>query len=240
MLQGGYQSVLEAQSRDQFRSEIIRFAQGLGFATVSATAVVDHTLGVSEFETVDNTPASYAEHFLDKDTWRRDPVMQHCKRQSVPIVWNQETYVACGQAQLWEDQAQFGYRNGIALALHMPEGRHFFLGVDRDEGLPTDVSLMTRMLADLQLFAVYAQEAAWRVIMPKGQDVLSSGTLHLTPRELEALRWTMDGKTAWEVGAILSISERTAVLHLSNAMRKLDCTTKHQAVLKALRLGLIR
>ena len=61
----------------------------------------------------------------------------------------------------------------------------------------------------------------------------------LTPRELEALRWTMDGKTAWEVGAILGISERTAVLHVNNAMHKLGCVNKHQAVLKALRLGLI-
>jgi DNA-binding CsgD family transcriptional regulator len=61
----------------------------------------------------------------------------------------------------------------------------------------------------------------------------------LTPRELEALRWTMEGKTAWEVGAILGISERTAVLHVNNAMHKLGCTSKHQAVLKALRLGLI-
>jgi DNA-binding CsgD family transcriptional regulator len=62
---------------------------------------------------------------------------------------------------------------------------------------------------------------------------------HLTPRELEVLRWTMDGKTAWEVGAILGISERTAVLHVNNAMHKLGCVNKHQAVLKALRLGLI-
>ena len=61
----------------------------------------------------------------------------------------------------------------------------------------------------------------------------------LTPRELEALRWTMDGKTAWEVGAVMGISERTAVLHVNNAMHKLGCVNKHQAVLKALRLGLI-
>ena len=61
----------------------------------------------------------------------------------------------------------------------------------------------------------------------------------LTPRELEALRWTMDGKTAWEVGGVLGISERTAVLHINNAMHKLGCVSKHQAVLKALRLGLI-
>ena len=35
------------------------------------------------------------------------------------------------------------------------------------------------------------------------------------------------------------ITERTAVLHVNNAMHKLDCTSKHQAVLRALRLGLI-
>ena len=28
----------------------------------------------------------------------------------------------------------------------------------------------------------------------------------LTARELEVLRWTMEGKTAWETGAILGIS----------------------------------
>jgi DNA-binding CsgD family transcriptional regulator len=61
----------------------------------------------------------------------------------------------------------------------------------------------------------------------------------LTPRELECLRWTMSGKTAWEVARILGISEQTAARHLSRAIRKLDCVNKHQAVLKALKLGLI-
>jgi DNA-binding CsgD family transcriptional regulator len=61
----------------------------------------------------------------------------------------------------------------------------------------------------------------------------------ITPRELEVLRWTMDGKTAWEVGVLLSVTERTVIQHLQNAMRKLECNSKHQAVLKALRLGLI-
>ena len=90
-------------------------------------------------------------------------------------------------------------------------------------------------MADLQLFAVYAQEAAQRVLSPAAPV----GRPKLTPRELEALRWTMEGKTAWELGAILGISERTAVLHVNNAMHKLGCASKHQAVLKALRLGLL-
>ena len=227
---------MQAGSRDDFRSEVVRFGQALGFNTVSAMAVVDHMVGRSEFVSIDNAPPGYAEAINDIPSMRRDPVMQHCRRHSVPIIWDQATYLSQGLGELWEEQARFGYRTGIAMALHLPEGRHFAMGVERDQPLPTDGVELTRLVADLQLFAVHAQDAALRVLSPAP---VQTDRPSLTPRELEALRWTMEGKTAWEVGAILGISERTAVLHVTNAMHKLDCTSKHQAVLKALRLGLI-
>ena len=40
MLPGGYSSVLKAKDRDEFRDEIVRFAQRLGFDTVAAVTVV--------------------------------------------------------------------------------------------------------------------------------------------------------------------------------------------------------
>jgi DNA-binding CsgD family transcriptional regulator len=237
MLQGGFTSVLQVKSREELLTEVVGFTRRLGFETVDAMAVVDHFRGESEFIWVDNTPAAYRELSENPDNARRDPVMQHCKRVSVPIIWNQDTYTSIGLGEKWEEQARFGYRNGIALALHLPEGRHFFIGVDRDQALPASSAEVTRMVADLQLFAVHAQDAALRVLLPAApQADLPS----LTPRELESLRWTMEGKTAWEVGNILGISERTAVLHVNNATHKLGCVNKHQAVLKALRLGLIR
>lgn len=94
------------------------------------------------------------------------------------------------------------------------------------------------MVADLLLFVVLAHEAALRILLPQSYSVES--TEKLTPRELECLRWTMEGKTAWEVGRILAISEQTAVRHVNNASHKLNCINKHQAVLKAIQLGLIR
>jgi len=237
MLQGGFTSVLKSQSRDEFRREVVGFSKRLGFDTVSATVVIDHLLGEAEFITVDNTPNAYKAAFQNRENWRRDPVMQHCKRQSMPIIWDQATYVRGGQGDKWEEQARFGYRHGIALALHMPEGRHFFLGVDRDQPVPPDPAELTRVVADLQLFAVHAQDAALRILAPAPADPCAPS---LTPRELESLRWTMEGKTAWEVGGLLGITERTAALHVNNATHKLGCVNKHQAVLKALRLGLIR
>jgi DNA-binding CsgD family transcriptional regulator len=236
MLQGDYLSVLEARNQQEFRDVVVRFARNLGFDTVSAMTVVDNLGGKPEFVTVDNTPAGFRDVFVDPGVGRRDPVMQHCKRQTMPIIWGQGTYLKSDAMDLWETQAQYGYRNGIAMALHMPEGRHFIFGVDRDQPLPVAGSELTRMVADLQLFAVHAQDTALRVLV---SEPLRPERPALRPRELEVLRWTMDGKTAREIGEILAITERTAVLHLQGAMQKLDCNSKHQAVLKALRLGLI-
>ena len=235
MLQKGYASVLEAGDRDQLLSEIVQFTQNLGFETVSAITIIDHMLGDAEFLTLDNTPSDFLSASNDLGRCRLDPVAQHCKHNSVPIIWDQATYVSAGKGPEWEHQAQFGYKTGIAMALHMPEGRHFMFGVDRDQALPKHPDELTRIVADLQLFAVHAQYAADRVLMPKSPapDVPA-----LTPRELECLRWTMEGKTAWEVGNILGVTERTAVLHLTNATQKLSCVNKHQAVLRALRLGI--
>jgi DNA-binding CsgD family transcriptional regulator len=237
MLQGGFSEVLKSRDRDEFRSELVAFTRRLGFETVAATVVIDHMLGDAEFITVDNTPSDYKEAFNDLQSARRDPVMQHCKRQSVPIIWDQSTYVKKGLGEKWEEQARFGLSNGICLALHMPEGRHFILGVERDRPVPVDPAELTRVVADLQLFAVHAQDAALRILVPGSIDTTLPS---LTPRELETLRWTMEGLTAWEVGNALGITERTAVLHVNNATHKLGCVSKHQAVLKALRLGLLR
>ena len=61
----------------------------------------------------------------------------------------------------------------------------------------------------------------------------------LDARELEALRWAMDGKTTISVGAAMGISTTHAELKLHKAQHKLHCRTKYEAVIKAIRLGLL-
>jgi DNA-binding CsgD family transcriptional regulator len=236
MLQGDYLSVLEAKDQSQFRAVVIRFAQQLGFDKVAAMVAVDRPGLVPEFASVNNAPMAFEQGFVDVGMARRDPVMQHIKRNTTPIIWTQKTYLDAGAIDVWDVQAQFGYRNGVAMALHLPEGRHFTIGVERDQPLPSDSIELTRMVADLQLFAVHAQDTALRILVSESSQPECPA---LTPRELEVLRWTMDGKTAKAIGTVLNVTERTAVAHLQNAMLKLNVNSKHQAVLKALRLGLI-
>ena len=229
--------MLAVRNRSELQDQVVAFTKRLGFETVSATVVIDHLLGEAEFITIDNTPPSYRNSFEDLSVAKRDPVMQHCKRAGIPIIWNQDTYVNAGQAAKWEEQARFGYHTGIAIALHLPEGRHFFVGVDRDQPLPNHRGEVDRMTADLCLFASHAQDAALRILLPSTPE---RDIPLLTPRELECLRWTMEGKTAWELGNILGISEQTAARHVNNATQKLGCVNKVQAAVKALRMNLIR
>jgi DNA-binding CsgD family transcriptional regulator len=61
----------------------------------------------------------------------------------------------------------------------------------------------------------------------------------LSQRERDCLNWTAQGKSSWDIGMILAISENTVNFHVKNAMRKLGSTSRIVAVLKAVRLGLI-
>ena len=61
----------------------------------------------------------------------------------------------------------------------------------------------------------------------------------LSERELECLEWVSLGKTSWETGLILGISERTINFHLLNAARKLNVYGRQAAVAIALRQNLL-
>jgi len=55
----------------------------------------------------------------------------------------------------------------------------------------------------------------------------------LNDRELECLTWSARGKTSPEIAAILGLSKRTVNFHIENACRKLNVSTRTEAVVKA-------
>jgi DNA-binding CsgD family transcriptional regulator len=61
----------------------------------------------------------------------------------------------------------------------------------------------------------------------------------LTVKEIECLRWCKEGKTNWEIGEIVSTSEKTVEFHLSNAIRKLGACNRITAVVIGIKCGLI-
>lgn len=229
--------VSRAADRSTLHARLVGLAQALGFPFLSATLVVEQPGTPALMVSVNESPAAYLGIQNDAAKGRRDPVLQRLKRASTPFIYDQAFYADAGAGELWEEQALYGYRNGVAMALHLPGGRHFLLGVDRNEHLPRSEKTLTRLLADLQLLAVHTQEAAVRLLL---DEAMAAGEIpSLTARELEVLRWTMIGKDTWSLAQILQITESTANFHLRNAERKLGVSSKFQAVLRAMAIGLL-
>lgn len=131
-----------------------------------------------------------------------------------------------------------GLVSGVSLPIH---GRASEVGMLSLVTERTPENAKNDILANLgqaQLFTCYLHEAIRRLVLER--EVIALGKTTLTAREKECLLWAAEGKTAWEIGQILNISERTIVFHLSNAGEKLGATNRRQAVARAIALGLIK
>ena len=71
--------------------------------------------------------------------------------------------------------------------------------------------------------------------VPSAQDGVT-----LTEREKEVLKWCAQGKTTWEIGVILGLSEAGVLFHLRNVMKKFNTSSRVYAVMQAVRFGLIQ
>lgn len=62
---------------------------------------------------------------------------------------------------------------------------------------------------------------------------------HLTPREQSCLHWAAQGKTSWEIGAILGLTESTVNFHMANICRKMGVSRRQAAISIAMRTGFL-
>jgi len=229
-----YEQVSQAADFASFKQGLIDFANDLDFGLVAGVLAIERrgAGAKTDYFSISNTPPAFMDAFRDADNAKRDPVHRHVMQNATPLIYDQGLYVRAGAGDLWEMQAPFGYKTGLAVSVHMPGYRRFLLGVDREAPLPRDAGRLNRMLADLQLLAVHAQEAAARLLVPTDLPKLQ-------PRQLEVLRLSMEGKSAWVVGTILGISENTVNYHMKQVFKQLGVSTKQGAVLKAMELGLL-
>jgi DNA-binding CsgD family transcriptional regulator len=237
----GYQNYLDvASSRDvpTFKKRLQSFAAKLDFPLFNATLVIEQPAAKPVIVALRNAPTAFEEASQDPIAAARDPVVQRSKTASTPFIYDQSMYVSHTAGDLWEEQAPHGYHTGIMMPLHLSGGRHFIFGVDRHDPLPSDPERLFRLMADLQLLAVYAQETALRLLLPQASRD-TRPTAALSHREQEILKWTLVGKSNHVIGQLLNISLSTVNFHLRSAMGKLGVASKHQAAAKAQSLGLI-
>ncbi len=173
---------------------------------------------------------------LPMDQIVRDPVLHHLDSRVDPIIWDEQDYVQSSLSPLYERFHGHGIGSGIALTIRGAHGDSVCVGFSNSARTQNTASEPTRQLGTLFV----AASAMYNRLQASGLAKPSPTTKPLlTPRELECLKWARAGKTGWETGMILGISQATATFHLKNAIAKLDASNKTHAVVCAVQLGLI-
>ena len=72
-----------------------------------------------------------------------------------------------------------------------------------------------------------------------GKERIEVGPNDLGVREVEVLKLALDGKTNKEIAHVLGISSLTVGTHFVNIFRKLGVTSRMEAVVYAMKKGLV-
>lgn len=178
----------------------------------------------------------HLETIVKDPAYLSDPIMKGALSSWTPIFWEAEQYCKSTQpfAKMFERALDVGYERGVAMRM---SGRVGEVGIlvaiydGRHAPMDAERIILSSAMAVIGPYAALAWQG-------RG-DPASVQRVRLSPRELECLGWSLQGKTAWETSRIISCSERTVNFHLQNAMRKLEAPSKQQAALKAMKMGLL-
>jgi DNA-binding CsgD family transcriptional regulator len=185
-------------------------------------------------------PEAWVKHYFEMDYISIDPIISHCHDHATPMAWEQaqshHRRVVDPHLQkirqLFGEAREFGLGTGVSVPLHGPG---VSWGLMSFTSLRITAADFETLLPELHLLAHFSHEAARRFVRSRTPVELPA----LTKRERECLSWAAEGKTSWEIGQLLNISERTSVFHLQNATHKLGVSGRQAAVARAVTLGLI-
>jgi LuxR family transcriptional regulator, activator of conjugal transfer of Ti plasmids len=183
-------------------------------------------------------PAEWQVHYFSRRYQDIDPVVAQTRSSLLPFPWNGAQLAQRGsseQRKFFDEAAEFGISSGFAVPIHDSQGGVAVVSFASDRTatqLGRDVDQRRHILHLASLyFHAHTQQ--------KLETNVSDNQPRLSPRELACLQWVVRGKSAWEIGEILTLSRRTVIFHLENAKRKLNAVTLPQAVALALQNRII-
>jgi LuxR family quorum sensing-dependent transcriptional regulator len=177
-------------------------------------------------------PAEFLGLYLRNDYIRFDPIARRGRRSSQPFEWAAADYFDDSEprtAEVMRRAADFGLAHGFIVPINTPDGFDACVSMS---GARLDLTERTKPL--IHLVALYSYERVRQLVRIEPAE-----RLLLTPREREVLQWVARGKSAWEIGEILKIGQRTVDEHAATALRKLGAANRAQAIAIAVRNKLI-
>ena len=187
-----------------------------------------------------NVPTKWTDRYLEESYQDDDPIIRECLTSRLPVSWTEKLRSKAGtvrEGKVLADALDFGIRRGFTVPMHGPGGELGIMSLYSDLTDREFLKCMDAKKYDLHVVSLYLHDAVQKTLANVHQI---PKPIPLTDREVEILQWTAIGKTAWEIGSICKISERTVNFHLQNLMGKLGVHNKTHAAAKAMSFGFIQ
>jgi len=231
-----YDAMERARNSDELRAEMDKFARQSGFEHFVYVLAISAPSLKQQHYVINGFPPEWHERYVAREYFKIDPVVHFAQSSSLPALWSDAKFHGSESREFWEEADSLGLRAGMSFAVHAMPGMTGILSLSRDKPLNLPAADMAALIGRSQMFASMLHDAVVRIDLPK---LLPEQSIAMTPRERECLKWSADGKTAWEIGQILSITERTVVFHMNNVIQKLGASNKIQAIVRAVSLKLV-
>jgi DNA-binding CsgD family transcriptional regulator len=162
----------------------------------------------------------------------RDPVLDRIRRAPLPVMTDRDSYVEAGLADVgdWILEHDRGQAFSIQLPLLVPEFSNplaVSLCMQRRERISERERL--RLEADVALLGVHAVVGSNRALKPLLVSAKRAGS-PLTPAMRQYLIWAERGKTASETADIVGRSYSTIKNVLGQALERMGCSSKADAI----------
>lgn len=225
----------EVERADQVADLLARLADAYGMKTVAylGTGTLDRRLPRREPYLAVTYSSEWVEQYRSRGYVKIDPVIRVGLRRLLPIDWD-DLSTDDASRQFFGEANEFGLgRKGMSFPVHGHGGDRALFSVSAD--LSEGEWKWARRVA-LEQFPVIAAHLHNAVLRTEG---IERAQPRLSPRELECLQWTSEGKTVWECGMILGLSPHTVRCYLESARHKLGASSNTHAVSIVLKSGLL-
>jgi LuxR family quorum-sensing system transcriptional regulator CciR len=217
---------------DELKTLVERATHEFGFRYF----LLSHHVNVTgpNFVQLSNYPVDWSNAMRRKSHFADDPVIRACQKTATPFLWSELgklIKISAPQREILEGAARAGFGPGFTTPIHIPgecTGSGSFAVLSGRQ-------LNTAVIPFLQYLACFAFEAARRLSMAGHKLRFDSAKMpSLTERQLDCIVLMAQGKSDWDTGKILGISQRTVQEHLDTARNKYGVGSRTQLIVRTL------
>ncbi len=232
-----FERILKAPSLDTLGREVRRVTRHLGFEHFLYGVRYVPPEGEACQFVLSGYPTEWMNHYLASGYTEIDPIVAHTYRYAIPLIWREDIFDTPERKQFMEEARSHGLGSGLSVPVGGRPNEEAGLSLANPEICKDALEHSAQIAGTQFVLSAYIHEAVRRLVF--AASLKEGNRPQFTPREMQCLRWWAGGKTAVQIGDIMKISVPGVYFHMQNIKQKLGVRRKHQAIARAILLGIV-